>query len=848
MFALFAAACLLSVHGVGAHGAHGHGHGVGAHGSHGHGHRHRAPAPAVRASASAPPELLARPLRMDRVTLQPGSRFDEQRARNLDYLLAMNATDLYCEYTSAANLTGTWDRPTCVKKDNNGYWGHYAGHYVSATAQLCNATGDAGACARNAEVVATLARVQAAWTARPEPEYEGFLFPYSIVAWTNLFGPPSRNCAPVCVPFYVLHKALAGLLDAHELAGSAQALDVALALAGWVRRSVEGVLAAPDGVYNWQSVLDTEWGGMNDALFRLYALTGDGTWQTVAYYFNHWSWTAPLAAGVDDLPGNHANTHIPEVIGDALGYELTGNATKSAIVTTFFAAQTQHHAFSTGNGNDGEHWGAADAMGDQLNADTEESCTSYNLIKVSRHLFGWSLDTALLDHYERVLYNGLIGNQARTGPFSPDAHTTGFIYMLPLGGGGLTKPWGVSDEGLPCCWGTLSETFAKISDSIFYEGTAAGDDTLYVALFAPATVAWRAGAVVRQDSGYPYASRYTTALTVVAPGASASFALAIRVPAWATSGANTVTLNGAPVPGPVAPGSFFKVKRTWAANDVLSAHFPPALSFEALNDARANFAGVGALLYGGVLLAAVNTTSDAFPVDTSPAGLARALTRVPPAPPAGGDYADLVFAGASDGCGNATFIPLADVVFERYAAYLHTASGDPAQPVGYNASGFSVLGGGADGFVTGGGASITPNGGDENVRSGDPGEVTSAAYVETLLDASHVVTGISFSYQYVAGYGADGAPGGTTFDVVAVEAGACGAGGAVLATLYSSPVLSHYPFDKCNTCYSPPVNVNVPRGSVALNVTGGVDIVFRFTNNERNVQLKLPIPATVYWG
>jgi len=248
-----------------------------------------------------------------------------------------------------------------------------------------------------------------------------------------------------------------------------------------------------------------------------------------------------------------------------------------------------------------------------------------------------------------------------------------------------------------------------------------------------------------------------------------------------------------------------------------------------------------------VLLAAVNGTSDAFPVDTTPTGLAAALTRSPP-PPGGGDYTDLVFAGASDGCGNATFIPLSDVVFETYAVYLHTAAGGPAVPVGYNASGASVLGGGAGGFITGGGASVLPNGGDENIRSGDPGQHSSAAYVETLLDATHVVTGVSLSYQYVAGYGADGAPGGTTLDVVAVAAGACGAGGDVLATLYSSPVLSHYPFDVCSTCYSPPIAVNVPAGSLALNVSGGVALAFRFTNNARNVQLKLPIPATVYWG
>ena len=34
-----------------------------------------------------------------------------------------------------------------------------------------------------------------------------------------------------------------------------------------------------------------------------------------------------FAAGKDDLSGNHANTHIPEIIGNAVGHEVSGNET-----------------------------------------------------------------------------------------------------------------------------------------------------------------------------------------------------------------------------------------------------------------------------------------------------------------------------------------------------------------------------------------------------------------------------------------------------------------------------------------------------------------------------------------
>lgn len=159
------------------------------------------------AATTVAPALVATPLRMDLVSLSPQSRFYEQRERDADQLLAFNLSDLMCEYTSAANMTGTWANPTCTKLENVGYWGHYVGHFLSATAQLVNATSSDAARATGATVVETMAAAQAAWTALGPP-YVGYLFPYSYDAWTNLWA--GQYCAPVCVPWYVFHKMLAG--------------------------------------------------------------------------------------------------------------------------------------------------------------------------------------------------------------------------------------------------------------------------------------------------------------------------------------------------------------------------------------------------------------------------------------------------------------------------------------------------------------------------------------------------------------------------------------------------------------------------------------------------------------
>ena len=58
--------------------------------------------------------------------------------------------------------------------------------------------------------------------------------------------------------------------------------------------------------------------------------------------------------------------------------------------------------------------------------------------------------------------------------------------------------------------------------------------------------------------------------------------------------------------------------------------------------------------------------------------------------------------------------------------YFRTGAGGGT--TGYNASGASVLPGDTQGFSVGGGAGIVTNGNGNNIRSGDPGQTTTAAW------------------------------------------------------------------------------------------------------------------------
>lgn len=44
-------------------------------------------------------------------------------------------------------------------------------------------------------------------------------------------------------------------------------------------------------------------------------------------------------------------------------------------------------------------------------ANTQETCTTYNVLKLARSLFRWTGESKYADFYERALLNGILGTQ-----------------------------------------------------------------------------------------------------------------------------------------------------------------------------------------------------------------------------------------------------------------------------------------------------------------------------------------------------------------------------------------------------------------------------------------------------
>jgi DUF1680 family protein len=459
--------------------------------------------------------------------------------------------------TADADPLGGWEAPDCELR------GHYVGHYLSSCALLHASTGDQPIKAKADDLVAILAECQSK---------DGYLGAYPATFYDKL-----RNHEKVWAPFYTYHKILAGMLDMYEHTGNPQALAVAQKMADWAIAYTHPI---PDD--QWQRILLTEQGGMNEASFNLYAITGYTKYRDLGYRFEHKKIFDPLAANEDHLDDNHANTNIPKVIGAIRGYELTGDPRYLAIAQNFYRIVTDHHAYCTGGTSDGEMWHKPDAIASQLGPAAEECCCSYNMMKLSRHLFGQTPDAKHFDYYERVLFNVRAGTQDRNGMLMY------YVSLKP----GLYKTFGTQFDAFWCCTGTGSEEYAKLNDSIYFHDA----DSVYVNLFIPSRLDWKQrGFQLRQTTKFPNEERITFTIDA-AP--SKSTALKIRVPYWATTGV-TATINGQPVTVDATPSTYFTLTHPWKAGDVLTLDLPMTPHINQAPDDKQ----VQAAMYGPLVLA-----------------------------------------------------------------------------------------------------------------------------------------------------------------------------------------------------------------------------------------------------
>lgn len=521
----------------------------------------------VASWAAAPRGLptKAKPLPLSSVRLLP-SPYATAVEANHAYLLQLSPDRLLHNFMTFAGLPakgevyGGWEGDTIA--------GHTLGHYLSALVVMYEQTGDAE-CRRRADyIVSELARAQA----KRGTGYVGALQRKrkdgKVVDGEEIFGEVMKgdirsggfDLNGAWSPLYTVHKVFAGLLDVHRAWGNPQALQVAIGLAGYFER----VFAALDDA-QMQTLLGCEYGGLNESYAELYARTKDRRWLAVAERIYDRKVLDPLVAQRDELANLHANTQVPKLIGLARLYELTGKPQDADAATFFWRTVTQRHSYVIGGNADREYFSAPDTIAAHISEQTCEHCNTYNMLKLTRQLYGWKPDGALFDYYERAHLNHVMSAQ--------NPKTGGFTYMTPLLTGAAREFSNPADDPFWCCVGTGMEVHSKHGESIFWEG----EGTLLVNLYIPAQAQWKArGAGLKLETRYPYEPESRLTLSTLAkPG---RFAVALRVPAWAGKGAK-VSVNGQAFT-PRLEGGYALVERAWKAGDVVAISLPLDLRLE----------------------------------------------------------------------------------------------------------------------------------------------------------------------------------------------------------------------------------------------------------------------------
>lgn len=404
--------------------------------------------------------------------LEGDNRLTQAQDEMSRFLLSRDDDQMLYNFREAAGLdtkeaepmTG-WDAPECSLR------GHTTGHYLSALALCYKATGDQKIKQKAEYMIRELEKCQEAMGKMPGI-HEGFLSGYPEEQFDKL--EAYVPYPDIWAPYYTLHKILAGLLDCFEFIGSETALGIAKKMGKWVYDRLSR-LSQEQRLKMWSIYIAGEYGGMNDVLARLYAITGETYYLDAARFFDNEKLFFPMEQKIDALDKMHANQHIPQIVGAMEIFKVTGEKRYYDLSEFFWNTVTKRRTYAIGGTGEGEMFHCPDCIGNLLSHHTAESCASYNMLKLTKELYQYEGSKEMMDYYERTLFNHILAS--REHGVSGES-----VYFTPLAPGGKK----VFERENSCCHGTGMESHFKYADMIY----AAEKDNLIVNLFVESSLRW----------------------------------------------------------------------------------------------------------------------------------------------------------------------------------------------------------------------------------------------------------------------------------------------------------------------------------------------------------------------
>lgn len=523
-----------------------------------------------------------------KVVLKDGELLSKERD-NRSYLDELKSPALLQNFYQEAGLyqnfgakfmahTG-WEDPSCQLR------GHFLGHFLSACAMYYYENGDEELIAKANRIVHELKRCQiengGLWAAS---------IPEKYFYWI-------AKGKQVWAPHYNVHKTFMGLCDMYRYVGNKEALEVAVDFSKWFYDFTSGKSRE-----EMDDILDFETGGMLEIWADLYEFTNDKMYLELIERYDRHRLFDRLLEGVDVLTNMHANTTIPEAIGAARVYEVTGNERYKNIALKYWElAVSRRGSFVTGGQTCGEIWTPLKSMAERLGDKNQEHCTVYNMMRLADILFKWTGKAQFLDYIEKNLYNGIMAQGYFRGGHangqSAEYPEEGLItYFLPMSAG-LRKGWGQKFSDFFCCHGTLVQANAAHNRFLYYTD----ENTVYTGVYAASSAEFElCGKNIKIEqyrdtlSGsfhssstssaeqaidanthiYPHQPDVLKQCFVITPNGEAEFTIALRIPSWLRK-KPSLFINGEEADiESISKDGFAYVKRLFKPGDKLELFLP----------------------------------------------------------------------------------------------------------------------------------------------------------------------------------------------------------------------------------------------------------------------------------
>ncbi|RYY56084.1 MAG: hypothetical protein EOO09_07890, partial [Chitinophagaceae bacterium] len=511
--------------------------------------------------------------------------FKKAATLNSKVLLEYDADRLLAGYRKEAGL----DEKAASYPNWDGLDGHVAGHYVSALALNTSSTVSPGSAERLLYMIAELKACAAANNAAGgwRTGYLGAV-PGSAKIWPAFMTGNFKEFRSAWVPFYNIHKMMAGLRDAWLYTGNNDAQALFLGFCDWTI-----MITSQLSDTQMQEMLEVEQGGMNEVLADAFGMTADKKYLAAAKRFSHHLLLDAMAAGKDNLDNKHANTQVPKAIGFERIGELTDDRQYSDAGRFFWNTVVSNRTLAFGGNSRREFFPSAAASTDFItDVEGPETCNSYNMLKLTEDLFRMEPLAKYADYYERTLYNHILSTQH-------PLHG-GYVYFTPV------RPrhyrvYSAPNQAMWCCVGSGMENHSKYGQFIYTHTS----DSLFVNLFIASTLDWANQKIgLKQETSFPESGQSKIIITE----GSGSFTILVRYPAWIADGKMDIRINGKSFAHAGKPSSYIPVKRNWKKGDVLTFTLPMTTRIEHLPDQPSYIA----FMRGPILLAA-RSAGDSLP-------------------------------------------------------------------------------------------------------------------------------------------------------------------------------------------------------------------------------------------